>query len=203
MPFRLTVVDLGIERGGRAVIESLSFGLVGGAALAIVGPNGAGKSTLLRMLAGLLPAASGTITLDPPDASDPDRPVAERVHYLGHADGLKSALTPAENLTFSGALAGDVTGSTTEALARFGLARVEHLPCAYLSAGQRRRVALSRLLVSARPLWLLDEPATALDAAAADELGCVMREHLGRGGLIVAATHSALGLDGLRELRLG
>ena len=203
MPFQLTVVDLGAERGVRSIFSGLSFRVGAGEALAIVGPNGAGKSTLLRMLAGLLPATAGSIALDPPDAADPEKPVAERVHYLGHADGLKSALSPAENLAFLGVLAGGAMAATTDALARFGLAGVEHLPCAYLSAGQRRRVALCRLLVSGRPLWLLDEPATALDAASARELGGVMREHLKRGGLIVAATHSPLGLDGLRELRLG
>ena len=196
-------MDLKAERGGRPVFSRLTFRLGAGEALGVVGPNGAGKSTLLRVLAGLLPGVSGSVRLDPPDPDDEDKPVAERVHYLGHSDALKGALTAAENLAFTGVLAGGALGSPHDALGRFGLAHVADLPCAYLSAGQRRRVALARLLVAPRPLWLLDEPTTALDTASQGVLVAIMREHLGRHGMIVVATHMPLGLEGLRELRLG
>ena len=185
------------------MFAGLGFRLDGGEALGIVGPNGAGKSTLLRVLGGLLPGTAGTVRLDPPDAADADMPVAERVHYVGHADALKGSLTAAENLAFSGSLAGRPAASPAQALAMFGLAHALDLPCGYLSAGQRRRVALARLAVSRRPLWLLDEPTTALDAASRQALVAVMQRHLDEGGLIVAATHAPLGLGAWRELRLG
>ncbi len=200
---RLEVRDLAAERGGRPLFAGLSFTLAAGEALGITGPNGAGKSTLLRIVAGLLPPAEGTLVLDPPDAEDEDAPLRERAHYLGHADALKGAMTAVENLGFAAAVAARPALSPVEALRRFGLAHVEDLPCAYLSAGQRRRVALARLLVAARPLWLLDEPTTALDAASQAVFGTVMRDHLAAGGLIVAATHAPLGLDPLRSLALG
>ena len=203
MSYRLTVSGLAAERGGRPVFAGLEFRLDAGEALGIVGPNGAGKSTLLRVLAGLLPGTSGTVRLDPPEEADSEMPVAERVHYVGHADALKTSLTAAENLTFSGSLAGRPAASPAEALALFGLAHALDLPCGYLSAGQRRRVALARLVVSHRPLWLLDEPSTALDTASRHALDTVMQRHLADGGLIVAATHAPLGLGEWRELRLG
>ena len=204
-PLTLTVQDLAAERGGRPVFAGLGFVARGGEAVGVVGRNGAGKSTLLRVLAGLLRPAAGRVTLDPPAADDPDTPIAERAHHLGHADALKPALTPRDHLGFAAALLGGPGpgASTPEAaLDRVGLGHAADLPCGYLSAGQRRRVALARLLVAARPLWLLDEPATALDAASQAVLADIMGEHLGAGGLIVAATHGPLGLAAVRELRL-
>ena len=200
----LTVDGLAAERGGRPVFADLCFVARGGEALGVVGRNGAGKSTLLRALAGLLAPAAGTVALDPPDAEDPDTPLAERAHYLGHLDALKPALTPLDHLGTVAALLGGGTAAATpeEALDRVALGHAADLPCGYLSAGQRRRVALARLLVATRPLWLLDEPTTALDIASQGVLAGMMRDHLAGGGLIVAATHGALGLDGLRELRL-
>ena len=205
MALILAVRDLAAERGGRPVLADVSFSLAGGEALSVVGPNGAGKSTLLRILAGLLPSQAGRATLDPPEPDDPDAPLGERTHYLGHADALKSSLTPREHLDFAGRLLGrpgDGSMPPAEALDRVALRHATDLPCGYLSAGQRRRVAIARLLVAARPLWLLDEPATALDAASQAILAALMREHLGRGNLIVAATHGPIGLDRSRELRL-
>ncbi len=199
----LNVTGLAADRGGRRIFSEVSFVLRSGEALSIVGANGAGKSTLLRVLAGLLRPAAGRVTLDPPEAGDEDDPVAERAHYLGHADALKGALTAAENLAFMAATAGRPLLSPGESLRRFGLSHAMDLATAYLSAGQKRRVALSRLCVAYRPLWLLDEPATALDSASQVTLASLMREHLGTGGLIVAATHAPLGLDGTHELRLG
>lgn len=211
-PLTLTVEGLAAERGGRPVFAGLDFVARAGEATAVVGRNGAGKSTLLRVLAGLLQPAAGRVALDPPDAGDPDTPVAERAHHVGHADALKAALTPREHLGFVAALLGRGTApapadgpppaAPDEALERVALSHAADLPCGYLSAGQRRRVALARLLVARRPLWLLDEPATALDAASQAVLAEVMGEHLAGGGLIVAATHGPLGLAGVREIRL-
>jgi heme exporter protein A len=206
---RLTATDVCAERGGRPVLDGVDFELGGGEALVVAGPNGAGKSTLLRVLAGLLLPTRGTIRLDPPDLDDEETPIAERTHYVGHADALKGALTPLENLAFAaavmagGARADKAAAAPAEALDRVWLSHAADLPCAYLSAGQRRRVALARLLVAFRPLWLLDEPATALDTRSQTLLAEIMAQHLAAGGLIVAATHAPLGLPELRVLQLG
>lgn len=199
----LGVTGLSAERGGRPVFSDVSFSLGSGEALCVVGPNGAGKSTLLRVLAGLLRPAGGTVALDPPDANDEDLPLRERTHYLGHADALKGALTASENLAFGASLGGAALQSPREALRRFGLSHAEHIEAGYLSAGQKRRVALARLAVSFRPLWLLDEPSTALDQASQTVLAAMLRQHLDAGGLIVAATHAPLGIGTACELRLG
>jgi len=197
---RLTAADLSIERGGRLIFSHLSFCLDGGEALAVIGANGAGKSSLLRALAGLLRPMAGQISLSP----KMNLTLAEAVHYVGHADALKNVLTLAENLVFWSSMLATGAGKTEigETLQYFGLKGVADLPAAYLSAGQRRRAALARLLVSPRPIWLLDEPLTALDLASQDLLRNAMREHLKGGGLIVAATHAALGLPA-HELNMG
>ena len=199
---RLRVWDLTIERGGRRVIAGLSFEARAGSALVVTGPNGAGKTSLLRALAGFLPIEAGGFALD---GGDNERTLGEQAHYLGHADGTKGALTAGENLAFAAAiLRGDSSRAAQLAgLAALGLSHVIDFPARLLSAGQRRRVALARLLVAQRPLWLLDEPATALDAAAQSALAAIMRAHLNGGGILVAAAHGALGLDGPQELRLG
>ena len=199
---RLRASDLTIERGGRRVIAGLSFEARAGSALVVTGPNGAGKTSLLRALAGFLPIEAGGFALDDGDA---ERTLGEQAHYIGHADGIKGALTAGENLAFAAAiLRGDSSrAAQLAALAALGLSHVIDFPARLLSAGQRRRVALARLLVAQRPLWLLDEPATALDAAAQSALADVMQAHLAGGGILVAAAHGALGLDGAQELRLG
>src|SRR5271157_3239843 len=198
---RLRAWDLAIERGGRRLFEELSFEAEQGSALIVTGPNGAGKSSLLRALCGFLPLQAGGFALE---GGDPERTVGEQAHYLGHADALKGALTAGENLAFwAGALGGDCSREASRAaLARVGLSHVIDFPARALSAGQKRRVALARLLVARRPLWLLDEPTTALDAAAQSLFAGVMREHLEAGGLIIAATHAPLGLTA-RTLELG
>ncbi len=199
---RLRVWDLTVERGGRPLIAGLSFEAGEGSALIVTGPNGAGKTSLLRALAGFLPIEAGGFALDGGDA---ERTVGEQAHYLGHADGVKSALTAGENLAFAAAmLGGDSSrGAQLAALAALGLAHVIDFPARLLSAGQKRRAALARLLVAKRPLWLLDEPMTALDAAAQSALAAIMRAHLEGGGILVAAAHGPLGLDAAQELRLG
>jgi heme exporter protein A len=197
---RIEASDVAVERGGRMVLSKISFALREGECLLVTGPNGSGKSTLLRALAGLLPLGRGTIGWMP----DLDRTLAEQAHYVGHADALKGTLTVAENLIFLAAMLGtNEAGLSVEAaLEALGLGRLAELPAAYLSAGQKRRVALARLLVARRPLWLLDEPSTALDSAAQGLLGKIMAAHRGEGGMIVAATHASLGIEG-RELTLG
>ena len=199
---RLSAKDIAIERGGRSILTGLSFAARAGAALALTGPNGSGKSTLLRAIAGFLPLAAGAFALE---GGASEASIGEQAHYLGHVDALKSALTAGENLAFwAGALGGDSSsGAGRGALQRLGLAHVADFPVRALSAGQKRRVALARLLVASRPIWLLDEPTTALDAAAQGLFAAIMREHLGAGGLIVAATHAPLGLEGAETLRLG
>ncbi|WGJ13790.1 heme ABC exporter ATP-binding protein CcmA [Methylocapsa sp. D3K7] len=197
---RLSASNLTAERGDRIIFANLSFALEAGECLTVTGPNGAGKSTLLRVLAGLLPRLGGEISLTPAT----DVTIAEQVHYVGHADALKGLLTASENLQFLGPMLDAGHGGLTAdaALAEFGLSHIANLPAAYLSAGQKRRVTLARLLAIKRPLWLLDEPLTALDAASQALMARLMTSHLAQGGLIVAATHARLGLPG-RDLRLG
>lgn len=190
--------QLACVRGGREVFASLSFSVEAGQALAVTGHNGAGKSTLLRAIAGLVRLSAGKIALHGGDA---DMTAGEQAHYLGHLDALKPALSVAENLRFwSGYLEGGEIASALDAVALTALA---DLPAGYLSAGQRRRLSLARLAAVKRPLWLLDEPTTALDAAAQVQLTALMRRHLDGGGIIVAASHGPIGLDDVRELRLG
>jgi heme exporter protein A len=197
---RLSASRLTVERGGRVIISNLSFALEQGQSLTVTGPNGAGKSTLLRALAGLLPLTSGVISVAPATSET----LAENAHYVGHADALKSLLTVAENLEFLAAIldAGNGGLRAVEALSVFGLSHAADLPVAYLSAGQKRRAALAKLLAARRPVWLLDEPSTALDAASQKVIKDVMAAHLAQGGMIVAATHAQLDLGG-QELRLG
>jgi heme exporter protein A len=189
---RLIVSGLHCERGGRILFSELSFTLEAGNAVMLTGPNGAGKTSLLLILAGLLEAEAGEVGLEGEAGEEPSLP--EDAHLVGHRDGVKSQLLVAENLAFWQSLLGGEGLSPREALLSLDLAHVLDVPCAYLSAGQRRRVALARLLVSRRPLWLLDEPTAALDAASRARLAELMGAHLAEGGLIVAATHEPIGV---------
>jgi len=199
---RLLGSDLACFRGGRQVFSGLSFSIAAGQALVVLGPNGVGKSSLLRLLAGLVPRAGGLLSLEGGDA---ELTIAEQAHYLGHQDALKPSLTVAENLTFwARYLGGQAGGEGIEtALASVGLDGIAHLPAAYLSAGQRRRLSIARLIAIKRPIWLLDEPTSALDTTAQAHLAGFMAEHLAGGGLIVAAAHGPIGLQAAQEMRLG
>lgn len=196
---RLAGNDVTCVRGGRVVFAALDFTVSGGEALAVTGRNGAGKSSLLRQIGGLLPLAGGKIRLE---GGDDERPLVEQCHFLGHRDGLKPALSVRENLEFWAGFLGGAGGLDVEAsLEALNIAHLADLPASYLSAGQRRRLALTRLVAIRRPVWLLDEPTSALDADAQALLAGLMATHLRGGGLIVAATHDALGVA-TRELRI-
>ncbi len=175
------------------IFENLSFALSKGQCLELRGPNGAGKSSLLRMLAGFIEPAGGELHFA-------DRGENRRLsHYVGHADAIKLALTVRENLAFwSGLSCGDID----RALPAFSLQSLVDEPAQLLSQGQRRRLALTRLILSQRPVWLLDEPANGLDTASLEKLRTQMMAHLESGGGIIAATHVDLGLPGTETLRL-
>jgi len=201
---RLSAFDLVCVRGGRQVFQNVSFALEAGAALVVSGPNGAGKSSLLRLIAGLIRPSHGRIALA---GGDPELTIGEQSHYLGHQDALKPSLSVRENLAFwaefFGAALGQNSSNDMPALAAVGLDGLARLPAAYLSAGQRRRLSLARMVAVARPIWLLDEPTSALDTDAQAMLADLMRAHRAGGGLILAATHGPIGLEGAQELKLG
>ena len=190
---------VGCVRGGREVFSGLDFEATSGEVVAVVGRNGSGKTSLLRLIAGLLVPAGGTIVLE---GGNPEMTLPEQCHYLGHRDALKPALTVAENLSFWADFLGGERADAAESLATVGLDHATHLPAGFLSAGQRRRLSLARLLTVRRPVWLLDEPTNALDVAGQDMFGSLMQQHLARGGMIIAATHGPLGVE-TRELRIG
>jgi heme exporter protein A len=197
--------DLGCVRGGRRVFAGVNFTVAAGRPLLLTGANGAGKSSLLRLIAGLINPDHGTVALH---GGGDELTVGEQTHYLGHLDPLKGALTVIENLVFwVRFLNADATPGEREAVERsldtVGLGDLADVPAGYLSAGQRRRLSLARMVAVPRSLWLLDEPTAALDAASQERLDGLMRTHLGDGGLIVAATHGPLGLPDAQELRLG
>ena len=190
----LTVNNLACTRGDRVLFEGLSFRLERGQALAVEGANGAGKTSLLRLIAGFLSPRAGTLTLnvDGRDVSDGEER-GQFIGWLGHQDGLKPQLTAIEQLQFYVRLYRS-NADPAALLENVGLTRQAELPCRYLSAGQKRRLALARLLAAGRPLWLLDEPFAALDAAGQALVARLMALHCGSGGIVIAATHDPLGL---------
>jgi heme exporter protein A len=177
------------ERGGRRIFSDLSFTVSAGEFLELRGSNGAGKSSLLRMLAGFNKPAAGHLKIEAEAA------------YVGHLDAIKPALTVHENLAFWHDYFGD--GDVDAAIAAFALAPMANDPAALLSQGQKRRLALSRLALQRKPIWLLDEPASSLDAASFEKLRQLMIDHVQAGGMIVAATHTTLGLTPSQTLTLG
>ncbi|WP_298678446.1 heme ABC exporter ATP-binding protein CcmA [uncultured Lentibacter sp.] len=186
----LVVQDLSVARGGLPVLSGVSFSVSQGQALVLRGPNGIGKTTLLRTLAGLQPALSGNISLD-----------REAMAYAAHIDGIKSTLTVEENLNFWA----DVfeLNEIEHAIACFELGSLRSRPAGLLSAGQKRRLGLARLLVTGRPVWILDEPTVSLDQAAVALFGAAVKAHLAQGGLAIMATHIDLGLEEALPLELG
>jgi heme exporter protein A len=196
---RLSAVDLACHRGGRDVFTGLSFAVASGEVLAVTGRNGAGKSSLLRAIVGLVRIAHGKLMLE---GGDPELTIAEQAHYLGHQDAFKPSLSAAENLRFWAGFLGSEPADISPALATVGLDELADLPAAYLSAGQRRRLSIARLVAIKRPIWLLDEPTNSLDAAAQNRLMALLRTHVAQGGIVVAATHGPIGLGGPKELHL-
>lgn len=189
----LSVTGLTLVRGERCLIAGLDLRLEAGAAVQVRGPNGSGKTTLLRAIAGLARPESGAIRWH--GAAGPlTGPVP--IAYLGHRSGLKADLTPREELRFALRLQGAADPQAVDAaLERMGVAACADLPCGGLSAGQRRRVALARVLAGAAPIWILDEPLTALDAQGCADFGRLLAEHLRRGGLALLSTHQPLALE--------
>lgn len=185
----LSTSDLAVARGGVTVLQGLTFAVAPGQALILRGPNGSGKTTLLRTLAGLQPPAEGTYQ-SPPDS----------VAYAAHADGLKSTLTVTENLSFWSKIYGGP--AIDHALIALNLTQLTRRRAGELSAGQKRRLGLARLLVTGRPVWLLDEPTVSLDVASVALFADVVRAHLKTGGLAVIATHVDLGLPEATTLDL-
>jgi len=189
-------VNLDCRRGGRLVFTGLNFAVPPGGALILRGHNGSGKTTLLRVMAGLTPAAGGHLAWDGTVLDDPDAHAA-RLRFVTHLDAVKPALTVAENLCFWMSLwAGKVSEPVLQkSMQAFDLKRFESFPARLLSAGQRHRLALSRLLVAPAPLWLLDEPGNALDDASLGALARAIADHRAQGGQVVVASHGAAYVD--------
>ena len=196
---RLSGSGVRCVRGGREVFSGLDFAVSAGEALAVTGRNGSGKTSLLRLIAGLLRPEGGSIGLE---GGKGELTLPEQAHFLGHRDALKPALSVTENLAFWREFLGGEALDLAECLAAVGLDHAASLPAAFLSAGQRRRLSIARLLAAPRPIWLLDEPTNALDTSGQAMFAALMGDHLARGGLIIAATHAPLGIAA-RELRIG
>jgi heme exporter protein A len=196
----LAAEGVAVFRGERLVFRDLSFSVPAGGALVLSGPNGSGKSTLLRLLAGLARPAAGQVQWDGANTLADLAGHGRRVAYLGHQDAVKPGLTVTENLRFAAALSGH---SIMAALTAVGLEALADLPARMLSAGQKRRLSMSRLSLSSAPLWLLDEPTLGLDTASIERFGGLLARHRDAGGMVVAATHVSLPLPEAAELRLG
>ena len=203
----LSVSDLECQRGDRRLFSGVGFRLGDGELMYLQGRNGTGKTSLLRLLCGLLPPAGGEICWRGQPIKRLSEDYRRELCFLGHHNAIKEELTPLENLSTSAALAATPldTEQALDALAQLGLAGREDLPCRYLSQGQKRRVALSRLVFDRRPLWLLDEPFVALDTAAVELVAGLIGAHLQRGGLAVLTTHQPVEIVGgiTRQLVLG
>jgi heme exporter protein A len=191
---RLVAEAVSAFRGDRLVLDRISFAVPAGGALVLLGPNGAGKSTLLRAVAGLKRLDGGRFRFDGTDDLE------GRIAYLGHLDAIKPGLTAAENLAFTARISGRNVRRALEAL---GLASLADLPARMLSAGQKRRLALARLSLTAAPVWLLDEPTLGVDARSVEAFGRVLAEHRAQDGVVLAATHLPLPMSDVAELHLG
>jgi len=199
---RFSVRGLACRRGDRLVFRGIDFALGDGAALILRGPNGSGKSSLLRVLAGLTPAFGGTLRWEGQDIAEDWLAHRARLHFIGHLDALKPVLTPIEMLGFWSRLRGGSLAAAGRALERFHLADLAQLPCRFLSAGQRRRLSLARLLTSQAALWLLDEPTVGLDEASTADILDAIAEHRAGGSIVIASTHMQLAIEGAQTLAL-
>jgi heme exporter protein A len=195
----LAALNVSCQRGGRVVFRDLNFQLAPGEALLVTGPNGAGKTSLLRQVTGLLPLAAGDLRLE---GAGPDAELPELCHYVGHLNAVKASLSVGENLAFWADFL-NANGAGLNALAAFGLTSLADLPAGLLSAGQKRRLALSRLFAAPRPIWLLDEPQSSLDAASVKLLDLAIKDHLAAGGIALVASHTPLKTKFAHKLALG
>ena len=196
----LAVHDLACERGGRRLFAGLDFAVAPGGALVLRGPNGSGKTSLLRILAGFLEPSDGWLTWDGRAVAEDAQAYHSRIAYVGHLDAVKRALSVAENLAFWASLRG---GDPAGALDSLGIGHLAEVPARYLSAGQRRRLALARLVAAPAALWLLDEPTVTLDEASVGLVETLIARHRADGGGVVVATHAALAIPGAATLDLG
>jgi heme exporter protein A len=196
----LAANKISCRRGGKLLFHGLSFRLTPSEAILVSGPNGAGKTSLLRQIAGLLALEGGEFSLE---GKTGDVPLPELCHYVGHANAIKTVASVDENLTFWHDFLGGGAASLRRALAVFGLGSLSCLPVGLLSAGQKRKLALSRLLAAPRPIWLLDEPSVSLDAPSVKVLERLIADHLRQGGIAAIASHTPLKVKFSRELKLG
>jgi heme exporter protein A len=202
MPERIGLAahEISCQRGGRVLFHDLSFALAPGEGLLVTGPNGAGKTSLLRQVVGLLPLAGGRLSLE---GATPDAELPELCHYVGHLNGIKTSFTVRENLAFWADFLGENGGSVPRALGAFGLTPLADFPAGLLSAGQKRKLALSRLFAAQRAIWLLDEPQASLDAPSLKLLEAAIEDHLEAGGIAVVASHTKLETKFAHKIALG
>jgi heme exporter protein A len=202
MPERIGLAahDISCQRGERVLFRDLSFVVQPGEGLLVTGPNGAGKTSLLRQIAGLLPLTAGRLSLE---GAKPDAELPELCHYVGHLNGIKTSFTVRENLAFWADFLGENDGSVLRALGAFGLTPLADFPAGLLSAGQKRKLALSRLYAAPRPIWLLDEPQVSLDAPSLKLLEAAIKDHLEAGGIAMVASHTALKTKFGHKIALG
>ena len=196
----LAARELSCQRGARLVFQGVSFRLAPGEALLVTGPNGAGKTSVLRQIAGLLPLAAGELRVE---GGAPEPALPELCHYVGHLNAVKATLSVRENLAFWAEYFEAHAAKLGRVLDSFGLALLADAPAGLLSAGQKRRLALSRLFAAPRPIWLLDEPHASLDAASIKLLDAALEDHLAQGGIAVVASHQPSKAKFARELKLG
>lgn len=198
LQMRLEAKNLSCERGGRIVFQNLNFEIGAGEFAELRGPNGAGKSSLLRLLAGLNVPESGNLIFE---GGKHEATIAEQAHYIGHSEANKPALTVQENLKFWSELLG--APFMPNATSFFNLDGLADDQALLLSAGQKRRLALTRLMLAHRPIWLLDEPSVGLDSASIILLQHQIKNHVAMGGMVIAATHTDLGINATRHITLG
>ncbi len=194
----LEIKNLHLSRGGRLLVKDLNIKLSKGQSLKIEGANGVGKTTLIRAIAGFITPDKGKINFTFDDTNQSKR---EQIHYIGHKNGIRTSLTVLENLEFWAAFY-NAKSSLMQVAQAFALKSLLHIPAGYLSAGQKRRLSLSRLSISKRPLWLLDEPTVSLDQQSVQLVAKAAQAHLENAGLLIAATHIPLEIEFTNTLRL-